>query len=168
MKEKLKGGVRKGAGRKPSADPKQPITIFVETSKINRFGGKEGIQLFCYSAIEAESHDPEKKSPSVGLKFQKPIKGPKSLLPERLNETASFHKSAKNMAYNAPKLPADTIDEMAFVPGSDLPPALKTEASFVKEVKPKNLDELKALCPFPEKTEERSNWIRTERQKYGI
>lgn len=35
-------------------------------------------------------------------------------------------------------------------------------------MKPKNLDELKALCPFPEKSEERSQWIRIERQKYKI
>lgn len=34
--------------------------------------------------------------------------------------------------------------------------------------KPKNLEELKKLCPFPEKSDERSEWVRTERQKYGI
>jgi hypothetical protein len=38
----------------------------------------------------------------------------------------------------------------------------------LKGNKPKNLDELKALCPFPEKSDERSEWIRTERPKYGI
>jgi len=63
MKEKIKGGQRKGAGRKPSVDPKQPVTIFVETSKINKFGGKEVIQLLCYNAIDAENHEPEKKFP---------------------------------------------------------------------------------------------------------
>lgn len=34
--------------------------------------------------------------------------------------------------------------------------------------KPKNLDELKAICPYPEKSDERSEWVRIERQKYGI
>lgn len=38
----------------------------------------------------------------------------------------------------------------------------------LKGGKPKNLDELKALCPYPEKSDERSEWVRTERQKYGI
>jgi hypothetical protein len=51
MKEKKKGGRRSGAGRKPSADPKLPVTIFVETSIINSFGGKEGVQFVCYAAL---------------------------------------------------------------------------------------------------------------------
>lgn len=51
MKEKKKGGERKGAGRKPTADPKQPVTIFVETSIIEYLGGKEGVQFVCYGAI---------------------------------------------------------------------------------------------------------------------
>jgi endogenous inhibitor of DNA gyrase (YacG/DUF329 family) len=35
-------------------------------------------------------------------------------------------------------------------------------------VKPKNLDELKALCPFEAGTDERRVWVAEERQKYGI
>lgn len=34
--------------------------------------------------------------------------------------------------------------------------------------KPKNLDELKALCPSELTGLERSNWISSERQKYNI
>lgn len=39
----------------------------------------------------------------------------------------------------------------------------------ITDEKPRNLEELKALCP-PELTDEwdRRAWIRTERQKYGI
>lgn len=33
---------------------------------------------------------------------------------------------------------------------------------------PKTLMELKALCPHPEKSDERSIWVATERLKYGI
>lgn len=33
---------------------------------------------------------------------------------------------------------------------------------------PKNLDELKALCPFKKGTDEYRLWVQTERQKYSI
>lgn len=33
---------------------------------------------------------------------------------------------------------------------------------------PRNLDELKALCPYPRGTDEFRVWVATERQKYGI
>lgn len=57
------------------------------------------------------------------------------------------------------------------------PPKPKTpEAIFngdsttvtLKGSNPKNLDELKALCPAELTGLDRSEWIRTERQKYGI
>lgn len=40
MKETKKGGVRLNAGRKPSDDPKIPITVYIKQSKININGGK--------------------------------------------------------------------------------------------------------------------------------
>jgi hypothetical protein len=76
MKEKLKGGVRKGAGRKPSPDPKQPVTMFVETSIIEALGGKEGVRGFLYGCLEPP--DPEKKFPPSDLEIkQKPKKSEK-------------------------------------------------------------------------------------------
>lgn len=43
------------------------------------------------------------------------------------------------------------------------------QEAFKKQLpKPKNLQELKELCPFKEFGDERSAWIATERQKYGI
>lgn len=51
MKEKPIGGKRNGAGRKPSANPKQPVTIFVETSTIEAYKGKDGFRAFLYEAI---------------------------------------------------------------------------------------------------------------------
>lgn len=82
----------------------------------------------------------------------KPNRRPKINPPANSDECIEFHKQPENEAYDAPPLPKKNQDD---------PPK-------VQSVKPKNLDELKALCPFPEKTLERSDWVRTERQKYGI
>jgi hypothetical protein len=40
MEEKQKGGKRDNAGRKPSDDKKLPITVYIETSFIQKNGGK--------------------------------------------------------------------------------------------------------------------------------
>lgn len=37
--KKQHGGKRKKAGRKPAADPKIPITVYIETSKVKAHGG---------------------------------------------------------------------------------------------------------------------------------
>lgn len=42
------GGKRKKAGRKPAADPKQGLTIYVETSIIDANGGLEKSKSECY------------------------------------------------------------------------------------------------------------------------
>lgn len=84
--------------------------------------------------------------------FPKPNKKAKVKPPGNTSKCIDFHKQPENEAYDALPLPENIQDD---------PPK-------VQSVKPKNLDELKALCPFPEKTLERSDWIRTERQKYGI
>jgi hypothetical protein len=52
MKEKPIGGKRNGAGRKKSANPKRPVTIFVETLTVDSYGGKDGLRLFLYEAID--------------------------------------------------------------------------------------------------------------------
>ena len=42
------GGARKGAGRKPAADPKITITIYVEESIVNANGGLDAVKESCY------------------------------------------------------------------------------------------------------------------------
>lgn len=44
----------------------------------------------------------------------------------------------------------------------------ETEGTIKPAGNPKNLNELKALCPHKEGTDERRTWVATERQKYGI
>ena len=46
----MKGGKRKGAGRKPCTDKKQQIPIYVLTSKIEKLG-KDAIRQVCEKAI---------------------------------------------------------------------------------------------------------------------
>lgn len=54
MKEKQKGGPRTGAGRKPSPNPKEPITVFVETKTVQLYGGKDGIRLAIYGFLKSD------------------------------------------------------------------------------------------------------------------
>lgn len=44
----------------------------------------------------------------------------------------------------------------------------ENDETNVADVIPKNLIELKGLCPHKDGTDERRTWIATERQKYGI
>lgn len=152
MREKSKGGTREGAGRKPTTDPKQPVTIFVKTSVINAYGGKEGVQTFCYNAIEfgeaITSHAQEEINPP----------GPKK----------KFPSSDREIKQKAPKEEKRPIVADLTRPTGVLELHQQPKTNFSINTKPKTLDELKALCPHPEKSDERSNWVRIERQKYGI
>jgi hypothetical protein len=47
-----RGGKREGSGRKPLLDKKQTITIYVETSKVDEFGGKENLKRELYKYIK--------------------------------------------------------------------------------------------------------------------
>lgn len=49
-----------------------------------------------------------------------------------------------------------------------LKPQEQPKTNFSINAKPKTLDELKTLCPANLTGLDRSEWIRTERQKYGI
>jgi len=40
-KTENRGGARAGCGRKPVADKKFPVTLFIPQSKIEKMGGKE-------------------------------------------------------------------------------------------------------------------------------
>lgn len=151
MKDKQKGGERKGAGRKPAADPKLPITIFVETSVIDAHGGKDCIRVLCYDAIEASNvHFPHIQSEPV---FPKPTKRPKPKEPIDPDEPVAIRRKAKEDAFDAAPAPKSINDEFP----------------KMAPIKPKTLDELRALCPA-EITDkiERGNWLGKERQKYGI
>jgi hypothetical protein len=55
MEQKIHGGKRKGAGRKPVADKKKQITLYVETKKIFPFGTEEKMKADLYNFIESKS-----------------------------------------------------------------------------------------------------------------
>lgn len=156
-KKQKKGGIRVGAGRKPSGRQKEAVTLYVDVSL---FGGKAGARMKLYELWDGAITDTGKNSfvpldfKEADLKFalSKAKKAPQKPIIEELCNSVNLHKKAKDEAYDAPSLPK----------------SVKDEYPKVGVVKPKTLDELKALCPFPEKTQERSDWIRTERPKYGI
>jgi hypothetical protein len=54
MKKKKRGGAREGAGRKKLPDAKQPITSYIEESKIELLGGKDEVKKIIVTAINAE------------------------------------------------------------------------------------------------------------------
>lgn len=54
-KEKTHGGARKGAGRKPAADPKVGITLYLEKSIVESLGGVEAIRSDCYFYLKSKS-----------------------------------------------------------------------------------------------------------------
>lgn len=70
-----------------------------------------------------------------------------------------------------PQKPKTQVKDLT-KPTNEIKPAEQPKTNYTvntaEEKKPRNLDELKALCP-PELTGfDRSNWVATERQKYGI
>ena len=55
-KKQKQGGVRKGAGRKPVADPKIQISLYVEESTIKKFGGIEELRNECYAFLKEKTN----------------------------------------------------------------------------------------------------------------
>lgn len=51
-KKRTHGGPRKGSGRKPVADPKVMVALYVETSTINEMGGIEELRKACYEFLK--------------------------------------------------------------------------------------------------------------------
>ncbi len=49
------GGKREGAGAKKKEDKKQPLTIYIEDSKVEAAGGKSVAKEIAYSAIDREA-----------------------------------------------------------------------------------------------------------------
>jgi hypothetical protein len=44
-------------GRKKISDPKKHINLYVETSKVEKIGGYEQTQSFCYEQIDKKTSD---------------------------------------------------------------------------------------------------------------
>lgn len=57
MNEKSKGGKRPGAGRRPSPNPKVPITIYVEERVVEKWGGKEDLKIKLYDFVRLPSFE---------------------------------------------------------------------------------------------------------------
>ncbi len=57
MENTTHGGQRKNSGRKPSDDPKEPITVFIEGSIIKRKGGKDIVKKKTEKFIREELTD---------------------------------------------------------------------------------------------------------------
>jgi len=53
MEEKTekRGGARVNAGRKPIKDKKKPVNLFIQESKIRKFGGVEKLKIKLYNFI---------------------------------------------------------------------------------------------------------------------
>jgi hypothetical protein len=47
-----RGGKREGAGRKPSADKKQTVVLYIETSKIEKAGGMDAMKEEIYRVVD--------------------------------------------------------------------------------------------------------------------
>ena len=61
-KKVIKGGARKGAGRKPVEDPKVLVPLYVETSVINAMGGFDEVRNACYAFIKSQAEHSHKKN----------------------------------------------------------------------------------------------------------
>lgn len=59
MKKPTHGGKRKRSGRKPASDPKQQVTLYVETSIIKANGGLEKSKSECYLFLKKQGRKPK-------------------------------------------------------------------------------------------------------------
>lgn len=148
-KSMKKGGKRIGAGRKPSGVTKEAVTIYTDVSK---FGGREGARMAIYQFLDGRIWDT----------------GQKAFIPLDLKDFPISDEMRKQKIPKETKRAPVTDLKPQERPKIKIQPLIHPEAPMVTKGAPKTLDDLKALCPFPEKTLERSDWIRTERQKYGI
>lgn len=53
--KKQRGGKRPGAGRKPIADPKTQISVYIARSTIERYGGATEIKKVIYNLLKHEN-----------------------------------------------------------------------------------------------------------------
>lgn len=166
MKEKKKkrGGKRVGSGRKPSGRQNEAVTVYTDVS---RFGGRAGARIAIYEFLDGViSKTGETKFLPLDLA------DPKKKFPPSDNEIKQRGASLNDGFVKTKKIGAIKSDGAVIKdltkPTSVLNPQEPPKTNFSINTKPRTLDELKALCPHPEKSDERSNWVREERQKYGI
>jgi hypothetical protein len=51
QKTEKRGGARLNAGRKPIKDKKKPVNLFIQESKIRKFGGVDKLKTKLYNFI---------------------------------------------------------------------------------------------------------------------
>jgi len=68
--KKKKGGARNNAGRKPSVDPKKPITIYLSESSIVEQGGQDKVRdkFYNFAANGFASNPISERSPEMPSK----------------------------------------------------------------------------------------------------
>lgn len=138
--------------------PNTAVTLYIDQPIVAKFGGREGVRMAIYEFLDGKIQDTGERSfipfdvsdPALKWPLPKPRKSPPIKKPD---EPIDFVKKSNYEAYDAPPQPKTIQDE----------------PSKIQPVKPRNLDELKALCPA-EITDkyERAAWVGKERQKYGI
>lgn len=64
MEQSKRGGARPGSGRKSTGEKKKPVTIYVEHSKIWKFGSEDKMKLHLYDTINSYN----KEAPVVQIK----------------------------------------------------------------------------------------------------
>lgn len=146
-KEKKKqGGKRAGAGRKPSGIQKESVTVYTDVS---RFGGKAGARIAIYEFLDGKITDT----------------GKKSFIPLDEKELSLLDREIKQKYRGKENRPLAADPTR---PTSALKPQEQPKTNLSIDARPKTLDELKSRCPAELKGIDRSIWISTERQKYGI
>lgn len=148
-KKKVKGGKRAGAGRKPSGRQKEAVTVYTDVS---RFGGKAGARIAIYEFLDGVI------SKTGETKFL-PLD-----LPDPKKKFPPSDQEPKQKAPTKEKRPVVHLNK----PMASLEPQEQPKTNFSINATPKTLDELKSLCPKELTGIDRSIWISTERQKYGI
>lgn len=101
MEEKKQGGKRRGAGRKPVLHKKKQISLYVEGSKIAKFGNEEKMKEHLYGVIDKFGVEPNYENPISELKdfpsysvpemrTQVEVKSPITGLPPKLSLYDNF------------------------------------------------------------------------------
>lgn len=184
MENKKRGGKREGAGRKPTFKKKVPVTIYIYEHDVELMGGVDSTRDRLYSFVNGGLKPSDLIIDNIKTSLlgqNKPLPDPENkkevtfAKPKKKGATVKFKDLGSKVDYIAPteesydgkKKPFVVIDEMGQMPAGTFnskPEPPKSDG----EVRPRNLVELKALCP-PEFTGfERSEWVSKNRLKYNI
>lgn len=136
MEEKnTRGGKRKGAGRKPTFDKKNVITLYVLVSKIHQNGGKEKLKSKLYDSIENDfvCNPISERSDTVFNSDKEPKRFEQDELPISSEYKTTSFKVKKSKAYFQKQImntfgsPAEHMAFVEEVNESDLPQKVKEE-----------------------------------------